>query len=341
MAWIWTIISMIIFLYLLQELINLAKTKKLPPGPIALPILGHFHLLGKSPHQNLHHLAQKHGPIMSMRFGFVSTVVISTPAGAELVLKTHDLVFAGRARIEASKHLSYDQRNIVFAQYGPYWRNMRKLCTLELLSHIKINQFQPMRRAELGCLVSSLKQAAEKRETVDVSARIAALSGDMTCLMVFGRKYADTDLDEKGFKAVIEETLQVAATPNLGDYFPFMGVIDLQGLTRQMKRLSKTFDEFLERIIDEHLQGNQKKETQDFVDTMMAIMMSGEAGFEFDRRHVKAVLLVISIVLILNLHSIHSQSTFMGYNIALLEAIAPIEFLFPTLDALQLFVVLL
>ncbi|KAK6150487.1 hypothetical protein DH2020_015419 [Rehmannia glutinosa] len=229
---------------------------------------------------------------MSLRLGFVPTIVVSSPAGAELVLKTHDLVFASRSTHQASKYISYDQRNIVFAPYGPYWRNMRKLCTLELLSNLKINQFQPMRRAEMEIFVDSLRRAAEKREIVDLSARVSGLSGDMTCLMVFGRKYADRDLDEKGFKAVIQETMQVAAVPNLGDFFPFMGVLDLQGLTRRMKKLSKTFDGFLERIIDDHVQNKQeKKQTQDFVDTMMSIMESGEAGFEFDRRHVKAVLL--------------------------------------------------
>ncbi|KAK4417267.1 cytochrome [Sesamum alatum] len=229
---------------------------------------------------------------MYLRFGFVPTIVVSSPAAAELVLKTHDLIFAGRAHHQAAKEISYDHRNVVFAPYGPYWRNMRKLCTLELLSNLRINQFEPMRRAETELFVGSLRRAARKRETVDISARVSALIGDMTCLMVFGRKFADGDLDEKGFKAVIAETLQVAALPNISDYFPFMAALDLQGLTRRMKELSKTFDGFLERIIDDHIQNKQEKnQARDFVDTMMTIMESGEAGFEFDRRHVKAVLL--------------------------------------------------
>ncbi|XP_020552678.1 cytochrome P450 CYP736A12-like [Sesamum indicum] len=294
MAWIWTAISVINFLWLLQVLLSLKRNRKLPPGPTGLPIIGHFHLLGKNPHQDFHNLAQKYGPIMYLRFGFVPTIVVSSPAAAELVLKTHDLIFAGRAHHQAAKEISYDKRNIVFAQYGIYWRNMRKLCTLELLSNFKINQFQPMRRAEIEVFVESLQRAAGKRETVDISAKISALIGDMTCLMVFGRKFADGDLDEKGFKAVIGETLQVAALPNIADYFPFLAALDLQGLTRRMKELSKTFDGFLERIIDDHIQNKQeKKHAQDFADTMITIMESGEAGFEFDRRHVKAVLLVI------------------------------------------------
>ncbi|KAI3451090.1 hypothetical protein Pfo_007755 [Paulownia fortunei] len=293
MAWIWTTaISVIVFLYLLQQLLNLEKKKKRPPGPKGLPILGHFHLLGKNPHQDLHRLAQKHGPIMYMRFGSVPTIVVSSPAAAEIILKTHDLVFANRPHHEASKYLGYEQRNIVFGKYGAYWRNMRKLCTLELLSNLKISQFQPMRKAELGLLVSSLKQAAEVHETVDMSLRITSLSADMTCLMVFGKKFADRDLDEKGFKEVMKETMEEAAAFNLGDYFPYLRGLDLQGSARRLKNLSKIFDGFLERIIDDHVQNKkEEKQTQDFVDTMMAIMESGEAGFDFDRRHVKAVLL--------------------------------------------------
>ncbi|KAL0424423.1 UNVERIFIED_CONTAM: cytochrome [Sesamum radiatum] len=293
MAWMWAAVSVIVLVYLLQELLSPTKKKRLPPGPRGLPILGHFHLLGKNPHQDLYHLARKHGPIMGLRLGFVPAVVVSSPAGAELVLKTHDLVFASRPRNEAAWYISYEQRNLVFLPYGPYWRNIRKLCTLKLLSNLRINQFQAMRKAELGLLVSSLKQAAELREIVDLSARVSGLSGDMNCLMIFGKKYADRDLDEKGFKAVISEVVAIGAKFNLADYFPGIGVLDLHGMHRKMKRLRKIFDGFLDKIIDEHVQNKQeKKGTEDFVDTMMAIMESGEAEFEFDRRNVKAVLFV-------------------------------------------------
>ncbi|KZV18654.1 hypothetical protein F511_41218 [Dorcoceras hygrometricum] len=291
MDWIWTAIAVFLFLFLLR-LLSIGKKKRLPPGPIGLPILGHFHLLGKNPHQDLHHLARKHGPIIYLRFGFVPAIVVSSPAWAEVVLKTHDLIFASRPHHEASQYIGYGQTNITFGQYGTYWRNMRKLCTLELLSSHRINQFRAMRKAELGLLVSSLKEAAESGQTVDISLKVSGLSADMICLMVFGRKYAEKEFDEKGFKAVVTEALQVGAKFNLGDYFPYLGAIDLQGLTRKMKDLSKIFDGFLEKIIDEHVGKKvEKKETMDFVDTMLRIMESGEAEFEFDRRHIKAVLL--------------------------------------------------
>ncbi|KAL3613442.1 hypothetical protein CASFOL_042705 [Castilleja foliolosa] len=155
-----------------------------------------------------------------------------------------------------------------------------------------------MRRAEIELFVSSLKWAANKKEIVDLSARISGLSGDMNCLMIFGKKYADRDLDEKGFKAVIAETVEIGAKFNLADYFPYIGVLDLQGMNGRMKELSRIFDVFLEKIIDEHVQSKKAGKndgTEDFVDTMMSIIESGEAGFEFDRRNVKAVLLDLLI----------------------------------------------
>ncbi|KAL7131485.1 hypothetical protein ABFS83_12G006500 [Erythranthe nasuta] len=294
MAWIWILLSVIMFVYLLQQLKK--KKKNIPPGPIGILILGHLHLLGKNPPHNLHRLARKHGPIMGLRLGFVPAVVVSSPAAAELVLKTHDLVFASRPKSAAAEYMSYEQKNIIFGPYGPYWRDMRKLCTLELLSSLRISQFQAMRAAEVRLMVDSLKVAAELGEIVDLSARVSGVNGDMNCLMIFGRKYADEDFDEKGFKAVFMEVVEITGKFNLADYFPYIGVLDLQGMNRRMKELSKIFDGFLEKIIDEHLQEKQeKKETKDFVDTMMAVMESGEAGFEFDRRHVKAVLLDLLI----------------------------------------------
>ncbi|PIN13798.1 Cytochrome P450 CYP2 subfamily [Handroanthus impetiginosus] len=298
MAWIWTAaISAITFLYLLLQFLNLKNKKKLPPGPIGLPILGHFHLLGKNPHQDLHRIAQKHGPIIYLQFGSVPTIIVSSPAAAELFLKTHDTVFADRPHHEASIYLGYEQRNLIFGKYGQYWRNMRKLCTMELLSNLKISQFQTMRKTELSLLVGLLKKAAETGETVDLSVRITNLSADMTCLMVFGKKYEERDLDEKGFKEVIKEVMEEAAAFNIGDYFPYLRGLDLQGSARRLKRLSKIFDGFLEKIIDEHVKNKKEKETQDFVDTMMGIMESGEAAFEFDRRHVKAVLMKARVLI--------------------------------------------
>nr|GMC93238.1 cytochrome P450 CYP736A12-like [Ipomoea batatas] len=270
------------------------KSKRLPPGPKAVPILGHLHLIGKDPHHDFQKLSKIYGPIMYLRFGFVDNIIVSSPQAAQQFLKTHDLNFASRPPQEAPKYISYDQKDLAWSEYGPYWRNMRKLCTLELLSNLKIASFQSMRREELCLLVESFKQAALDGAAVDLSSKVSSMSSNMSCRMVFGKRYEDKDLGDKGFKAVIDEIQYLAAVPNLGDYFPYLGKLDFQGLTRRMKAVAKLCDEFFEKIIDEREQAENNgdtKGTKDFVDTMLEIMKSGETPFEFTREHVKSTML--------------------------------------------------
>ncbi|KAL1558998.1 cytochrome P450 71AU50-like [Salvia divinorum] len=114
--------------------------------------------------------------------------------------------------------------------------------------------------------------------------------------MVFGKKYADKDIDERGFKTVIQEWVKLGAVPNLGDSFPFLGVLDLQGLTRKMKALGKVYDDFFEKVIEDHVRaGYGPEQTKDIVDTMMTTMQSGECEFQFDRRNIKAIMLDLLI----------------------------------------------
>ncbi|XP_023543272.1 cytochrome P450 CYP736A12-like [Cucurbita pepo subsp. pepo] len=290
MAWILLAVALVGVALLWRSWLHRGPNQ-LPPGPRGLPILGSLHLLGKLPHRDLRALSQKYGSIMYMRLGLVPTIVVTSPQAAELFLKTYDSVFASRPFLLASKYISYGQKNLGFAPYGSYWRNMRKMCTLELLSNVKVNSFRSMRREEVGLLVDYLRDAAKNRAVVNLSSKICCVITDMTCLMVFGKKYADQEFDERGFKSVIQEALQLVAIPNLGDFIPPIAALDLQGLDRRSKAVSKIFDGFLEKIIDDHLESKHENKTKDFVDVMLEIMSSQETEYQIERSNIKAILL--------------------------------------------------
>ncbi|KAM1098510.1 hypothetical protein ACFX13_016089 [Malus domestica] len=273
--------------------------KKLPPGPWALPIIGNLHMLGNLPHRSLQHLAKKYGPIMSMRLGSKTTIVVSSPKVAELFLKTHDTIFASRPKVQSSDYLSYGTKGMGFSEYGPYWRHIRKLCTLQLLCPSKIEGFAPLRREEVGLLVQSLKKATEAGEVVDLSEKVGELIEGITYRMVLGSKNDDT-FDVKG---IIEEIMLLTGAVNIGDYVPFLSPFDIQGLNKRMKTLSKTIDQLLEKIIGEHEQVSKSKQLQgrpqnhkDFVEMLLSLMNqplnpNDEQVYVVDRTNVKAILL--------------------------------------------------
>ncbi|KAL3721617.1 hypothetical protein ACJRO7_034025 [Eucalyptus globulus] len=213
---------------------------------------------------------------MYLRLGLVPVIVVSLPKAAKQFLKTHDLVFASRPPHESSK-------------------NIRKMCTLELLSNAKINSFKSMRREEVGLFVNFLKDASHNCMAIDLSAKISSLSADMSCQMVFGKKYMDKEFDERGFKAVIHEGMVLSAKPNIGDYVPCLASFDLQGLMKRMKAVSKVFDAFFDKIIDEHMESKKEEgESQDFVDVMLGIMGLNEGEYQINMPHIKAIILVIN-----------------------------------------------
>ncbi|KAM3234899.1 hypothetical protein P3L10_014935 [Capsicum annuum] len=94
------VLALLVVLYILQELRNkfMKEKKKLPPGPKGLPIIGNLHMIGKNVHQDLHKIAKRYGPIMSMRFGVVPIIVASSPHAAEQFLKNHDSNFCESTR---------------------------------------------------------------------------------------------------------------------------------------------------------------------------------------------------------------------------------------------------
>ncbi|CAN1283053.1 Licodione synthase [Linum perenne] len=78
------------------------KGPNLPPGPTPLPIIGHLHLIGPLIHHTFHNLASRYGPLMNIKLGSISVIVVSSPDLAREFLKTHDFFVAGTDTSAAS-----------------------------------------------------------------------------------------------------------------------------------------------------------------------------------------------------------------------------------------------
>ncbi|GKV38265.1 hypothetical protein SLEP1_g46191 [Rubroshorea leprosula] len=69
----------------------------LPPGPPKLPVIGNMHLLsGPGPHRNLWELANKYGPLMFLKLGSVSTIIVSSADVADEVMKNKEYLQTGQ-----------------------------------------------------------------------------------------------------------------------------------------------------------------------------------------------------------------------------------------------------
>ncbi|KAJ7951746.1 Cytochrome P450 [Quillaja saponaria] len=85
---------------------------------------------------------------------------------------------------------------------------------------------------------------------------------------------------------------------NIADYIPLLGALDLQGLERDTKKVSKKIDEMLEKIMEEHEQDpiKQKEQHKNFIDKLLAslhqpINPRDEEIQAIDKTNIKAIIL--------------------------------------------------
>uniref|UniRef100_A0A453T2M5 Cytochrome P450 71D7 n=1 Tax=Aegilops tauschii subsp. strangulata TaxID=200361 RepID=A0A453T2M5_AEGTS len=156
----------------------------LPPGPWALPVVGHMHfLLGALPHQAMRSLSRRHGPVMLLRLGHVPTLVLSSAEAARQLMKVHDAAFANRPVYTPADVFTNGGQNISFARHDSrHWKAVRKLCTVELLSPRRVRSFRPVREEEAARLVRSVADAGA---LVDVGERVKVMMNDVIMRDVF------------------------------------------------------------------------------------------------------------------------------------------------------------
>lgn len=293
-GYLFPILAALIFLSLISSLSLKLVSGKTLPGPPKLPIIGNLHQLGKHPHLSLFSLAQKYGPLFHLQLGEVSTVILSSAATAKEAMKTHDLALATRPEIFAAKTLFYNCTDIAFAPYGPHWRSVRKISTLELLSNRRVQSFAFVREEEVTRLVGRVSGGV-----VDLSKVLNLYANGVLCRIVFGKDFSGGgrgggEYDEFGFKEMLDEYQELLGGFSLGDFFPSMEFLhSVTGHKARLNRAFERFDKLFSEVIEERMSRSCREgQNRDFVDILLELQRSGDGEVPLTMDNVKAILLV-------------------------------------------------
>nr|BAL46504.1 cytochrome P450 monooxygenase [Diospyros kaki] len=133
---------------------------------------------------------------MQLKFGSCPVVVASSPEMAKEFLKTHGQAFASRPAHAAGKYTSYNFSDLVWAPYGPYWRQARRIYLNELFSPNRLDSYQYIRVEEQGALVSRLRGLSGT--TVVMREHLTRYTLTSTSRMTLGDKYFSEFIDGRG-----------------------------------------------------------------------------------------------------------------------------------------------
>uniref|UniRef100_A0ACD5YBX2 Uncharacterized protein n=1 Tax=Avena sativa TaxID=4498 RepID=A0ACD5YBX2_AVESA len=289
-----------LFLALVLPLLLLKLSRKragggdglcLPPGPSQLPIIGSLHHLAGNPltHRVMADLARRlDAPLMYLKLGEVPVVVATSPEAASEIMRTHDLVFATRPWTPTIKILKEDGEGVIFARYGALWRQLRKICVVELLSQRRVQSFRHVREDEVRRLVASVAELASSGEAVNVSRRISALITDSSMRAMLGDRFKRTE----EFLDTLDESVKLLNGFNLSDLFPSSWLVSfLTGATRLAKENHGKMFDLMDYAIRQHQEGRSAAgATDDLVDVLLRIQKEGGLEVPLTTEMIKAVI---------------------------------------------------
>ncbi|XP_057451217.1 geraniol 8-hydroxylase-like [Lotus japonicus] len=247
---------------------------KLPPGPYPLPIIGNILSLGQKPHKSLAKLAKVHGPIMSLKLGQVTTIVISSPDMAKEVLLTHDNSLSNRVIPQALEVHDLHKHSITFQPISPLWRNLRKICKDQLFSNKSLDTSQDLRREKMRELVDEIHCCGLAGEVVDLGKITFKTAINMLSNTVFSVDLVHSQGSAGDFRETVMRLLEDTGKPNMADFFPALRRLDPQGIkSRNSFSIGKML-EILGGLIDQRVKLRQLQgfdNNMDMLNTLLNI----------------------------------------------------------------------
>lgn len=107
--------------------ISSRRNHRLPPGPYPFPVIGNLLQLGNKPHRSLAALSKRYGPLMSLKLGSKTTIVVSSPDFAKEFFNKHDQSFSSRSLPETTRIMDHHRYSIAWLPAEDQWRRLRRI----------------------------------------------------------------------------------------------------------------------------------------------------------------------------------------------------------------------
>ncbi|CAI9281794.1 unnamed protein product [Lactuca saligna] len=286
--------AVVVVLHFLLFFRKTGKKNAAPKANGAWPIVGHLNLFGGSSGPThialgMESMALKHGPIFTVRLGIHKVLVVNTWEIAKELFTTRDVTISSRPKFTAAKILGYNYAMFGVTPYGPYWREMRKIASLQLLSSRRLEQLKDVHVSELENSIRNLHELwKEKRDAngkvlVDMKKWFGEFDMNVMLRMVVGKrcteaKNVEEENDMNKYGEVFREFFHFLGLFVVGDALPFLGLLDLGGHVKAMKRVAKEIDFITGKWFDEQRRKRGSAEVvedKDYMDVMISAVETG------------------------------------------------------------------
>jgi hypothetical protein len=173
------------------------------------------------------------------------------------------VTFANRPRFPSLQLISFDGAVLSTSSYGPYWRNLRRVAALHLLSAHRVGLMSATIAAEVRAMVRRMNHAAAsssdgatrvqlKRRLFEVSLSVLVETIAQTKTSSRTEASAETDMSPEAteLRQIFDAIVPNLSAANLWDYLPVLRWFDVSGARNKLKAAVSSWDKFLQRLVD-------------------------------------------------------------------------------------------
>jgi cytochrome P450 len=238
---------------------------------------------------------------MLLRLGELPVVVASSAEAAREVMRTRDIEFATRPMSRMTRLVfPAGTEGIIFAPYGDEWRELRKVCTVELLSARRVQSFRAVREEEVGRLLRAVAATSSSpspaQAAVNLSALLSAYAADSAVRAIIGSRFKDRDK----YLMLLERGLKLFARHTLPDLYPSSRLaMWLSRMPRRMMQHRREAYAFTDAIIREHQENRAAgagDDKEDLLDVLLRIQREGDLQFPLSTERIKTTVGVSTLI---------------------------------------------
>ncbi|MTV29051.1 cytochrome P450, partial [Nitriliruptoraceae bacterium ZYF776] len=118
------------------------------------------------------------------------------------------------------------------------------------LSHKRVQSFRKLREKETIHMIKMIGKSCGS--VVDLTEMLFLLANNIICEVALGKAYNDLK-----FKDMLVRSQILLGVVSVGSYIPWLSWVDwLRGLEGRANKVATEFDEFLDGVIEEHINKN-------------------------------------------------------------------------------------
>ncbi|XP_057639852.1 cytochrome P450 2J3-like isoform X2 [Chionomys nivalis] len=264
------LLALVTFLFL-ADYFKSRRPKNYPPGPQRLPFIGNILQLDmEKPDLAVQEFVKKYGNVMSLDFGIMSSVIVSSLPLIKEAFTHLEENFMSRPQFPMQKHV-FNKSGLIFSS-GQTWKEQRRFALMTLRNFgLGKKSLEQRIQEEAQHLVGVIKE--EKGQSFDPHFKINNAVSNIICSITFGERFEYHDSQFQELLRLLDKATNLTSSKMVRLYNIFPWIMKYLPGSHQTTMITwRQLKSYVSDIVENHLRDWNPDKPRDFIDAFLTEM---------------------------------------------------------------------